>query len=257
MIAESFVFIFGIIFGSFLNVCIHRFPREESIVHPGSHCPHCNRPLCWHENIPLLSFVILRGRCRGCRGNISPRYFFVELASGLIWIAFWKGFGFSSTAAAGILLFSVLLAVTMTDFETGYIPDKLTLPTMGVGLLVSALFPAMHHQALWYRGLGDSALGLLAGGGTLLLTGLLGNVLFKKESMGGGDIKLLAMLGAFLGAKNVLLVFLLAPIVSIPFALYAKFVARRDTIPFGPFLAVTGAWLFLQGDQVSQFLFHI
>jgi len=250
-------FIFGGVFGSFLNVCIYRFPREESIVKPGSHCPHCQKPISWKDNLPILSYILLRGRCRSCGQSISARYFWVELMSGLIWITFWSWYGFSGVTLAGILLYSVLLSVSVTDWETGYIPDKFTLPTMAAGLILSAGFPELQGQGVWLKSLGWSFAGLLAGGGILLVTGLIGNFLFKKDSMGGGDIKLLAMLGAFLGVKKVILVFLLAPILAVPFALFARFIRKSETIPFGPYLALTGAWLFLHGDRVAEYLFHL
>jgi len=245
------IFIFGLVFGSFLNVCIHRMPREESIVKPGSHCPECKSPVRWFDNVPLVSYFALGGRCRHCREKISPRYFLVEFASGLLWVALWLRYGFSPFFFIAVFLISVLLAISASDLETGLIPDKLTLPGMGAGLLAGALFPALHARVTWFEGLTVSGLGLLAGGGSLLLIGLLGNALFKKESMGGGDIKLLAMLGSFLGMKKVFLVLLFGPMAALPFAVYAKFFRKAETIPFGPYLAVTGALMFLFGDEIA------
>lgn len=252
-----FVFVFGAVFGSFLNVCIHRFPRGESIVHPGSHCPGCQAPVAWYDNIPLISYLMLRAKCRKCDKPIAFRYFLVELVSGMIWLGFWSGAGFTGYSAAGIFFFMVLLAVSATDLETGYIPDKLTFPGMAVGLTVSALIPELHDKTIWYRGMISSVLGLLAGGGILVAIGLLGNFLFKKESMGGGDVKLLAMMGSFVGLKKVILIVMLAPIAAVPFAIYVKWIHKKEIIPFGPFLALTGACLFLYGDEVFRFLFHV
>ncbi|HTL48222.1 MAG TPA: prepilin peptidase [Verrucomicrobiae bacterium] len=254
MIAAMF-FLFGIIFGSFLNVCIHRFPREESIVWPGSHCPGCNGAIAWYDNIPLFSFLALRGKCRKCKAPIPMRYFWVELATGVIWMMFGMQYGLSLMTAAGIVYFTILLAITATDFETGYIPDKLTFPGMAAGLVLSAFFPGLHGQASLLRGLLHSFLGLLTGGGILLLMGMAGNLIYKKESMGGGDIKLMAMMGAFLGIKKILIAFLLGPILALPFALYAKWVKRDETIPYGPFLALAGAWLFFFGDVIWNYFF--
>lgn len=258
---ESFiglmVFCFGICFGSFLNVCIHRWPREESVVSPGSHCPKCEKEITWYDNLPLVSFLLLGARCRNCGVKITWRYFFIELLTGLIWVACWLAWGLTWKAGVAVLLFTVLLGITITDFETQLIPDKFTLPMIAAGLVLSAVFPELHAKSLWYEGLGTAAAAMLIGGGILLLTGLLGNFLFKKESMGGGDIKLLAMLGTFIGIKSIILVFLLGPIVALPFALYSKFVYKEEVIPFGPFLAIAGAWMFLFGEQTWNFVFAL
>lgn len=254
---EGFFFIFGAIFGSFLNVCIHRFPLEQSIVKPGSHCPKCSAPIAWYDNLPLISYLLLKGRCRKCQAPITLRYFTVELLSGVLWMMMGTVYGFSGMAFVGIYLFMVLLGVTMTDLETGYIPDKFTLPSIVIGVAASTVFPEMHKQTFWAQGLLRSLLGVFVGGGILLGTGLLGNMLFKKESMGGGDIKLLGMMGAFLGAQKIVLVFLFAPVVAMPLALYVRFVRKQETIPYGPFLALTGAWMFIYGDKLWKSLFVI
>lgn len=249
-----FLFVSGLIFGSFLNVCIHRFPREESIVSPGSHCPHCRAPIAWRDNIPLVSFLALRGRCRSCGKRISVRYFLVELASGLLWLLLWMGYGLSGFFFAGVILISTLLAISVIDLETGYIPDPLTLPGLVAGFVLSTVFPSLHGESLWFRGALQSALGILAGGAIIFVMGLAGNIVFRRESMGGGDVKLLAMLGAYVGVKNAIMTFLLAPFVAMPFALYMKFVRKAETIPYGPFLAFTGAWFFIYGEPLSRLL---
>ncbi|MCM8775885.1 MAG: prepilin peptidase, partial [Candidatus Omnitrophica bacterium] len=251
----TFVFSFGLVFGSFLNVCIHRLPREASIVRPGSHCPNCQKPIAWYDNIPLVSYILLGAKCRYCRSKISIRYFLVELASGAVWILLWRSYGFSPFFAVGVLLFSILLAVSVIDFETGLVPDRLTLPGLAAGFLVSGLFPALQGQGLWFKGFAASGLGILAGGGSLWIIAIAGDFIYRRESMGGGDIKLMAMLGAFLGIKKVLLVLFVGPMVAMPCALYMKFFRKADTIPFGPFLAVAGGWLFIYGDLIAEYLF--
>lgn len=250
-----FIFTFGLLVGSFLNVCIVRFPKGESVITPGSHCVHCGKSIAWYDNIPLLSYLILSGKCRNCKKKISFRYFLVELLSGLMWFLLWDCFGISPLFVAGVVLYSILLAVAVTDLETGIIPDKLTLPGMFLGLAISTIMPLVQNEVLWYRGLMQSALGFLAGGGILLVTGFLGNWIFKKEAMGGGDIKLLAMIGAFLGLNDVVLVFLFSPVIAVPFALYAKTVHKSETIPFGPFLALTGAVFFIFGEKILSSFF--
>jgi len=252
---NSFVFIFGVVIGSFLNVCIHRLPQGQSVVSPGSRCPKCEKPIAWYDNIPLFSYLILRGKCRACSARISFRYFLIELANGLLWLMLWFFYGRTPLFFTGIVLFSILLAICVTDFETGLIPDKLTFPGMIAGLAFSAFCPELHGETLWYRGLGASFLGLLGGGAILFGVGLLGNAIFKKESMGGGDIKLLAMLGAFLGLKEVFYVFTFSPLAALPFALYMKIFRKAETIPYGPFLAVTGACFFIFGEKIESFIF--
>ncbi len=251
----TLIFVVGALWGSFLNVCIHRMPRGESVIMPGSHCPHCNQAIAWHDNIPLISFMVLGAKCRHCSAGISPRYAGVELMNALLWLGLWKWYGFSSFFWPGIVLFSLVLAVTMTDFETGLIPDKLSFPGMAFGLFFSTLFPEIQGRTIWYEGLIASLIGLLVGGGSLYLTGTLGNIIFKKDTMGGGDIKLLAMLGAFLGWTKIFFVFLFAPILAIPFALFMKFTQGAETIPYGPFLAITGAIYYVAGHQLIKMFF--
>lgn len=246
----GFVFVLGLIVGSFLNVCIYRMPRGESVVSPGSHCPSCEKPVAWHDNIPLLAFLVLGGKCRYCKTGISPRYFVVELLNGLIWLGLWLHFGPTAQFFAGVILFSILLAVTWTDFETGLIPDKLSLPGMAAGLLFSLVFPELHGKAEWYQGLLASLIGLLGGGAVLYLVGMIGDFIFKKETMGGGDIKLLAMIGAFVGLQKVLFVFLLSPIPAAPIALFLKLTRKAETLPYGPYLALTGACFFVAGEPI-------
>ncbi|MFA6599733.1 MAG: prepilin peptidase [Candidatus Omnitrophota bacterium] len=245
----------GLCVGSFLNVCIHRMPKEESIVSPGSHCPACGKPVAWYDNVPLVSYLLLRGKCRQCGAKISPRYFVVELVTALLWFLLWLRFGAGASFAAGAVLVSVLLAVTMTDLETGLIPDKMTYPGMAVGLLLSAAFPALQHEGLWWAGLVRSLLGLAAGGGILLAVGFAGNLIFRKETMGGGDVKLLALIGAFVGWSEAIFVFLFAPIFAIPFALHAKFARKQETIPFGPYLALAGILFYFFGEKIMAYFF--
>jgi leader peptidase (prepilin peptidase) / N-methyltransferase len=249
-IVGVFVFVMGAIVGSFLNVCIYRMPRGESIVSPGSHCPSCEKPVMWFDNIPLFGFMVLGGKCRHCKAGFSPRYFVVELLNALIWLALWLHYGAAPQFFAGVILFSILLAVTCTDFETGLIPDKLSFPGMAAGLLLSLIFPELQGKTEWYQGLLASFLGLLAGGGVLYLVGMIGDFIFKKETMGGGDIKLLAMIGAFVGMQKVFFVFLLSPIPAAPIALFLKLTRKAETLPYGPYLALTGACFFLAGEPI-------
>ena len=249
-----FVFAAGAIVGSFLNVCIYRMPRDLSVVLPRSFCPHCKAMIPWYENIPLVSYLLLRGRCFRCRRPIAFRYFLVELITAASAWFLWQRYGLSAKFVTNAVFFAMIIVVTLTDFETGLIPDEITITGMLLGLALSVTGHGHFLQALWYQKFIASAAGLLMGGGILLLVGWLGKLIFRKDSMGGGDVKLLAMIGAFVGVTKVGLVFLLAPFPALPFAIWQRFVKKEETIPFGPFLALAGAFIFVEGDAILNFL---
>lgn len=259
---EIFVLLLGLVVGSFLNVAIHRLPRDESIVRPRSYCPKCGKAIVWFDNIPLLSFLFLRGHCRDCGGGISFRYPLIELASGLLWWGSWQGTEGSPLFWIRIIFGSLLLVATATDFETGLIPDEITLGGILLGLAVSLFYPELHRSSSRLMSLGKSALGFCVGGGLIYFTGLLGNLIFQKElkqrgldqSMGGGDVKLLAMAGSFLGWEKVFLAFFTAPFLGLPFALYQRFAKKEATIPYGPFLAMAVALQFFFGEILWRYL---
>ncbi len=252
---DIFIVCFGLCVGSFLNVCIHRFLREESIVWPGSYCPACRKPIAWYDNIPLLSFIVLSGKCRNCEAPISPRYFFVEFLTAFAFLGSVHYFGWTVHAAASIVFLTLLLGVSAADLEERIIPDEMSFAGMAAGLLFSVGFPALHHTVNHWHALGFSFLGLLMGGGLIYAIGVFGELVFKKESMGGGDVKLMAMMGAFLGWQNVALVFFLAPILALPIGLYVKFKKKEDYIPYGPFLSLAGAIVLFFGDFVLRLFF--
>lgn len=247
MLLEIFLFLIGLVVGSFLNVCIHRLPRGESIVRPRSYCPKCGKPIAWFDNIPLLSFFILRGHCRHCLVRISFRYPAVELLSGLIWLGSWKASGGVPIFWIGTLFLSLLLVVTAADFETGLIPDTVSFFGMAAGLAASFFCPNLHGTLSGLVALERSAIGLAIGGGLIYVIGLAGDWIFQRESMGGGDVKLLAMAGSFLGWEKVLLTFFTAPLVALPFALYQRWVKKEEVIPYGPFLSLAAAVQFFYG----------
>ncbi len=256
MLVSIFVFLIGLIFGSFFNVCIHRLPREESIVWPGSKCPSCGTSIVWHDNIPVLSFVALGGKCRTCKTQISSRYWMIEIITACAYLGIWFYFGLTFVALAAAILFSLLLVASVVDLEHQIIPDEVSLGGLAAGVLLSGFVPFLHHEVVWWRALIDSGIGLLAGGGMIYATGVIGNFVFKKDSMGGGDVKLLAMLGAFLGWQKVLLVFFMGPVLALPFGLFLKFVKKEEIIPYGPFLALAGWLVFLWGDQLIAWYFN-
>src|SRR6202011_1006844 len=211
------IFALGLAFGSFLNVCIWRLPRGLSVVRPGSACPRCERPIRLYDNIPVLSWLILRGRCRNCKASISPRYLVVELLTGALFLACYAYFGFTLAALKYCVFGFLLLGLIFTDAETHLLPDKLTLPGIVLGLLFSLIVPVndLASQLLpglislpvssdisWHLlSLIDSVLGAAVGASFIYGAGAIYLRARGVEGMGFGDIKLMAMIGAFLGAK--------------------------------------------------------
>lgn len=232
-------FILGAVVGSFLNVCICRLPAGESVVTPPSHCPACSCRIRWFDNIPLVSYLLLRGRCRGCGGRISVRYPLVELFNGLLSLALFLRFG--PTLAYGVLFIfcSALVVTTLIDFDHQIIPDEISLPGIVVGFIFSFFLPG--HGWL------NSLLGILLGGGSLLLVAYGYQLLTGKEGMGGGDIKLLAMMGAFLGWKSIPFIIFVSSLAGSVIGVSLMLIQKKDSklaIPFGPYLAF-GALLFI------------
>ncbi|MBS1272126.1 MAG: Type 4 prepilin-like proteins leader peptide-processing enzyme [Candidatus Marinimicrobia bacterium] len=192
-------FIFGSILGSFLNVLIYRLPRNESIVSPPSKCPHCGYRIHPWENIPVIGYLIVRGRCRNCQQRISLQYPIVEFAGGLVAALVIWNTGLNWAAISVIVLFYLLGVAAIVDLRHQVIPDGITLTGILLGIILSSF------QSPGFNGLFRSIFGILAGGGSLYLVAVFGNFVFQKESMGGGDIKLAAMFGAFLGWKLTLI----------------------------------------------------
>ena len=249
-------FLAGAAIGSFLNVCIYRLPREQSVINPSrSYCPHCKHLIAWFNDIPLVSYLVLRARCRHCHKPIHWRYPVVEAASGLLTVAVLQRF--SDTPVVGfIYLIFVwgLLVSSFIDLEHQIIPDEISLGGLVVGLLASTAYPPLHGmsspwQSLWY-----SAMGAVAGGGSIYLIGLLGNFIFRRESMGGGDVKLLAMVGSILGWKLTLLAFFIAPFFGSVVGIILKVREGAEIIPYGPFLSLGSIVALLWGDRILVYL---
>ncbi len=255
MLLKTFIFIFGSVVGSFLNVCIHRLPRNESIVYPPSHCVHCNNRLYWYDNIPFFSYLFLRGRCRFCRRVISPRYFLVEFLTALLWLLFFMTFGFGAKFILMAALGSALIAATFIDFDFQIIPDSITAAGMIIGIAGMSFFPAAIGEATHQKAFLNSLLGALAGGVSIYLIGFLGTIAFKKEAMGGGDVKLMAMIGAFLGWKMVLLVFFIAPFFGAFVGTILKLKYKIETIPYGPYISLAAIIVIFWGDKILNYLF--
>ncbi|MGC2211519.1 MAG: prepilin peptidase [Candidatus Korobacteraceae bacterium] len=292
-------FCFGLIFGSFLNVCIYRLPRGLSVVAPRSACPNCHTPIAAHDNIPVLSWLILRGRCRHCHVPITPRYAAVELVCGLLFLFSFLQAGYSVEALKGCVLCFLLLGLTFTDAETHLLPDAMTLPGLAVAILFSLfslvpgpayrLFPPHFHGALTllqvnlqlgWRSLVNSLLGAAIGSGVLFGIAQVYLRLRKTEGMGLGDVKLMAMAGAFLGPILTLFVLCSASLlggaygVFILLAVFRKRIARYRVrfglqassrawqaaqtamqymeIPFGVFLSIMSIVAWFYGMQIIR-----
>ena len=231
----------GLAVGSFLNVVILRLPRGESIVSPPSHCPSCETPLRWYHNIPLLSWIALRGRCGACRAWIGWQYPLVEAATAAIWAGNVAAYGIGPEALRAIAFLTLLLAIAVTDARFYIIPDELSLggAVLGVALALLAGSPTLQ----------EAAIGAVAGGGALWLIAILGTWAFRKEAMGGGDIKLMTMIGAFLGWQGALLTVFLGALAGT--LVFVPIAWKSDRlVPFGLFLAVGAALALYLGDPL-------
>ncbi|NQT90832.1 MAG: prepilin peptidase [Candidatus Omnitrophica bacterium] len=246
--------IFGLIVGSFLNVCICRMPGSRSVVNPPSHCPRCKHAIAWYDNIPVLSFIILGARCRYCKERISPRYMIVELLTAGVFVLFLSQLGVGISSFSYIVLACGMIVATFIDFEHQIIPDEITYGGMVLGLLLSLLFPQLHGASGRLRSLLASGLGLLAGGLLIYLTGVLGKFMFKKEAMGGGDVKFLAMIGAFVGLKYVVLIYFIAPFFGAGVGLIMKIKYKAEIIPYGPYLSLAAVVAILWGNDILRFI---
>jgi leader peptidase (prepilin peptidase) / N-methyltransferase len=238
------VFLFGAMIGSFANVCILRIPAEESIVFPRSRCPQCKQPVRWYDNIPLVSWIVLRGRCRSCDAPISFRYFVVELLTALAAVALYARVGFGVEWLVLFLFLTALIIVTFIDLDHRIIPDVISLPGIVVGFILS-----LRGEP----GPVSSAIGIVTGGGLLLAVAWAYHAWTGREGMGGGDIKLLGMIGAFLGWRSVPFTMLLSSLTGSLVGVTLMLWTGSDTkyaIPFGPFLALGAVAFIFCGDPL-------
>ena len=231
------VTLFGLCIGSFLNVCIYRIPQAKSILYPGSTCGSCGAPVRFYDNIPVLSYLILGGKCRSCKTPFSFRYPMVELLTGLMALAITLKYGFSFESLIYFVFICSLLVITFIDIDHQIIPDILSLPGIPICFLAAFALPTTSYTGT----LINSLLGILVGGGTLFMVGWLYMLATKKEGMGGGDIKLLAMIGALIGWKGILFTVMVSSAVGSIVGIAVMARMKKDmklAIPFGPFLSI-------------------
>ncbi|MBI5574008.1 MAG: prepilin peptidase [Elusimicrobia bacterium] len=232
---EIFIFILGLFFGSFSNVVIRRMPYGNSIVKPASHCPKCLIPIKCIDNLPILSFIFLGGKCRNCKTKISFEYPIVELLTGLLFLSGYLNFGISFNFLIFLILSVLLIIISFIDLHLRIIPDILTISLLIFGLASSFFNPIVSLNFL------NSLKGALFGGTFLFLVAWIGEKIYKKEVMGGGDIKLLAAGGSFLGCHNVFLAILIACFIGGLTGLFLILIGNKkksDFIPFGPFISL-------------------
>jgi len=248
------IFVMGAVIGSFLNVCVYRLPKGRSIVWPGSSCPGCGEKIRPYDNIPIFSYIFLRGRCRFCGMRISARYLLIEILTPLSGLILFKHYMGQSMFFIYWFLTCLLMIIVFIDIEFRIIPDVISLPGIFAGLLVSA-FLSGDSIMFSMEGFKDSVLGIIAGGGSILFMGLFGYILFRKEAVGGGDVKLMAMIGSFVGWKLVLLTFFLAPFFGSIIGVYVLVKKKESIIPYAPYLSLAAFISILYGDSIISYLF--
>lgn len=262
MITGIVVFILGAMVGSFLNVCIHRMPQGESVVWPSSHCPHCKKRIPAYDNIPFISYILLKAKCRFCGGKISLRYPLVEFLTAVLFLVLFRRYGLSYDFIFCIVLTAGLIIATFVDIKHRIIPDEISLGGIVVGFVLSTIRGIGLNPFVWnFRPMLNSLLGIIIGGGIIYLTGFMFDLIYfrllkrppiqgETESMGGGDVKLLAMIGAFLGWKAAIVTFFLAPFFGAIVGIVNLLVKKDHTIPYGPFLAMAALASLFWADRI-------
>ncbi len=263
MLAAALAFLIGLLIGSFLNVCIYRWPRERSVIRPRSFCPACQHPIAWYDNVPVLSYLVLRGRCRHCRASISLRYPLVELLTALFFFVAVFSYGPTIEALKWCLFSALLIGLVFSDLEERILPDQFTVGGTIAGILLAAAVPfqfgivALLLPADWgpvWASVGEAVLGAGLSGGLLWLVGALYLKVRRREGLGFGDIKMVAMIGAFLGVQATLLTVVLGSILGSVLGLLYILITRKQAstyeLPFGLFLGVAGLGVAFLRDPV-------
>lgn len=267
-------FVLGCMVGSFLNVCVYRLPRGESVVRPRSHCPKCGHLIAWYDNIPIVSWLVLGAKCRHCRATISWQYALVEAITGALFLLVYMRFGAVLATPVYMLLAAGLVLVTFVDLSDWTIPNEVTFPGIPLGIACSVVGMFYPGSGFIVQDVFESLIGVVAGGGVLYLLDKIALVAFKKRGMGFGDVKLLAMLGAFMGWKGVIVVLILSSFVGsivglILLAMHKKTGPAQEAsdeseeekvpeghyLPFGPYLVLAGLiYLFFGPDLIALYL---
>ena len=244
--------IYGLCIGSFLNVCIFRIPASRSLIKPSSSCPKCNKAIRFYDNIPVLSYIILLGKCRSCKSPISIRYPLIELLTGLVWLFSYLRFGFTLECIVYIIFLSTLIVITFIDLDHRIIPDVISLPGIPLFFLGALFIPE--------TGWRNSLFGILLGGGSLLIVAKGYHLFTKQEGMGGGDIKLLAMIGALIGWKGVFFTIFVSSAIGTIVGLGVMIITRNNlklAVPFGPFLSIGAAIYIFFGESIITWYYGI
>jgi len=244
------MFLLGLFFGSFFNVCIWRIPRRKSIVFPPSHCPHCKAPIRFYDNIPLLSYLLLRAKCRKCGQPISARYPLVEGLTGILFLLLALKFGVSWQFLRGLVFTGLLVIISFIDLDFKLIPDTISLPGVAVGLLSSLLV----HELV------PALIGAVLGAGIVFLAGWLWKLATRKAGMGSGDIVLAAMMGSFLGWQQLLLAIFIGVVLGVIIGGGEALLKKRNLdrpIPFGPFLALGSVIALFLGQMILRWYGHL
>jgi len=250
---SALVFILGSCLGSFLNVCIYRIPAEKSVVHPPSACPKCGMGIKGYDNIPILSWILLRAKCRGCGTKISARYPFVEALAGVLFLALWLFYGPTWVAACYAISLFGLIFGTFVDLDEMWIPDRVTIGGMILFPILSFFVPELHGASTQLGGLIAGLIGGVVGFGAFWLIGVLGKLAFKKEAMGFGDVKLMGGLGALLGWQSVLFILFVSALIGSVVGISLMKSGKKELqsqIPYGPYLAVAAVFWMLGGYRL-------
>lgn len=252
LFCSFFVLLLGLCFGSFLNVCIYRIPLELSLSHPPSTCPKCKTRIKWHDNIPVFGWLALKGKCRACKASISIRYPVIELLFGLICLGLWLGHGIFQGHPWVALVYCLaafgLLLGTFIDIAEMWLPDRVTIGGMIVFPILSVLIPELHGAADWLTSLKASLIGLAVGFGGFYGIGVVGKIIFRKDAMGFGDVKLMGGLGALFGWQAVLFILFVSSLFGSIIGVSLIAMNKKEMssqIPYGPYLALAAfAWMF-------------
>ncbi len=263
-IIQPWIFILGMIVGSFLNVCIYRIPKKISLLRPGSSCIHCNATIVWYDNIPVFSYLFLKGRCRHCGRNISIRYPIVEIITGFIfWLLFHNIFIVNGESLYTYSLYAIfcclLIICSFIDLKLHIIPNEITYTGLILAPVASLLCLGLHNPngslkyfegsgSQWINSFLASLIGIFVAAGLIFLCGVIGKIIFRKDAMGFGDVKLMGVIGGFLGWKLGVATFFLAPFLGLLFGIPKLFLKKEHVIPYGPFLSLAAFICILSKD---------